>query len=902
MEVKKEKKIHTYLSNIFYYLFVVLVVAILVFSLVIEGSVALLVLLNILSISLIVVSVVITFYLATQMLRYNLTVRKKVQIGVFLIVIGFLLILSSFIKQITFGESFLTSVLGDTFFVYWGIGAIVVGIFIELTFLDQGIWELIKKPLRFLWNTLVSFFKWIKTHWKNIILYSLDVVSLAIIIYVVVTWEIVIWKLIILSLSCVYPIAHHYRRIWRAIRFIAVDVFYRIFYEIAVIVKRISVGVWNAIISFFKFIGKHWWIISKEFIRIAAIFTLGIIFWIFVVLNFYAGWVIMSIIIFQAFTRRFILKAIFKALKFSIKKIAAFFKKYWKKIVAELTRLIFFATGIVIIVLTGLEIWFFIQNYFYGIGIIIALIAEVFSRRAVWRFIIKHKIASIRVMGILIVVLGVVLEFTLEDYVNWLPLTSSLMAIGAFITIFARIIVEPVLILNFLKAVGRIIKKAAVALYNFLKKNWWIFLKEFMRLAAIIALGIIFWIFVEPNLYAGWIILFIIVFQTLTRIFILKQIGRFFKHVGLLLKDFLVWMTRPIRYIWSVFVNILRFFKENWLKVLLHTLDIVAIVVIIYFSIQISKSFEWWYTIIIAVSVLYVPIHHYRTVWRGIRFIAVDVFYRSLNAIYNFTRSILKGIWNRLVALANFIREHWWVFLKEFLRLTGATIGFWFILIYADKGGEGINFGAVTDHLIWIGIIVIVVSLLLSRKAVLKYFYNTLKSVVKTLVRRRVIIFRIFGLAAVIYGIVISFIQSWNIAAILSLSIGGVFLLFGHWIFHPKRFWEFLKKIPKVIKKILDTIWLTIRSFAIYVFDNFIWLVLLLTVLGSAAYGLSLVIGVDFLQTPIGDLVHWTMAAIGGGLILLAVVALLLLQRQFKKLRTGSSRVLAKQIKERWQE
>ncbi|MHA2309200.1 MAG: hypothetical protein ACXABJ_07980, partial [Candidatus Heimdallarchaeaceae archaeon] len=170
MEVEKEKKIHTYLSNIFYYLFVVLIVAILVFSLILEGTATLEILLNILSISLIVVSIVITFYLATQMLRYNLSVRKKVQIGVFLIVIGFLLILSSAIKQLTFGESFLTSILGDTFFVYWGIGAIVTGIFFELTFLDQGIWELIKKPLRFLWNTLVSFFKWIKTHWKNIIL------------------------------------------------------------------------------------------------------------------------------------------------------------------------------------------------------------------------------------------------------------------------------------------------------------------------------------------------------------------------------------------------------------------------------------------------------------------------------------------------------------------------------------------------------------------------------------------------------------------------------------------------------------------------------------------------------------------------------------------------------------
>ncbi|NPD87432.1 MAG: hypothetical protein HGN29_01830 [Asgard group archaeon] len=901
MKVEKEKNIHSYLSNIFYYLFVVLIVAIFVFSLILEGSVALEVLLNILSVSLIVVSVVITFYLATQMLRYNLTVRKKVQIGVFLIIIGFLLILSSVIKQISFGENFLTSVLGDTFFVYWGIGAILVGIFFELTFLDQGIWELIKKPIRFLWNTLISFFRWFKTHWKNVILYSLDVVSLAIIIYIAVTWEMAIWKIILFSVSCVYPIIHHHRRIWRAIRFIVVDIFYRIFYKIAMFVKRVSRGIWDALVSFFKFIGKHWWIISKEFLRIAATITLCIVFWIFVEPNFYAGWVILFIIISQTFTRHFILKAIYRATKFILRKIEEFFRKHWKRILEEFNRLIFFAIGFGIIILTGLEFWIFLQIYYYIIGAGIVLIAEVFSRIEVWRFIIRYKKASVRVTGLLLVVLGAVLELAIEKYGNWLPLTASLIAIGAFMFIFARIIVEPVLLLNFLKNAARLLKQVVITIYNFFKEYWWISLKEFMRVATIVALSVIFWYFVKPSFYTSWVILFLVVFQTLTRIYILRLIGRFFKHVGLLLKDFLLWLTGPIRYLWRVFVNTLRFLKENWLKVLLYTLDITAIILIIYFSIQISKSFEWLYAVIIAVSVLYIPIHHYRTVWRGIRFIAIDVFYNSLKAIYNFVRNVLKGIWTRLVALTKFIREHWGIILKEFLRIIGAAVGIWFILIYAGQGGR-ISFGVVTDHLIWIGIVVIVFSLLLSRIAVLRFVYNVFKRMIKALYRQRVLIFRIFGLTAVISGLAIGFTRSWNVTAILTISIGGLFLLFGHWIFHPKRFWEFLKKIPKVIKKILDSIWLTIRTFVIYVFDNFIWLVLLLTVLGSAAYGLSLIIGVDFLRTPIGDLAHGMMAGIGGGLILLAIVAFLLLQRQFKKLRTGSSRELAQKIKERWQD
>jgi hypothetical protein len=154
----------------------------------------------------------------------------------------------------------------------------------------------------------------------------------------------------------------------------------------------------------------------------------------------------------------------------------------------------------------------------------------------------------------------------------------------------------------------------------------------------------------------------------------------------------------------------------------------------------------------------------------------------------------------------------------------------------------------------------------------------------------------------VIYGIVIGFTKDWNAASIISISIGGAFLIFGHWIFHPKRFWEFLKKIPEVIKKMLDTLWLIIKTVSVYIFDNFIWLILLLVLLGSTAYGLSLAIGIDFLGTPIGDLSRGVMFAVGGGLILTAIVAFMLLRRQFNKLRTGSSRILAQKIKEKWQE
>ena len=123
MEVEKEKRIHTVLSNLFYYSFVSLVIAILILSLVLEDSELIL---DILFISLLVSTVVIIFYLTVQMLRYNISVNKKAQIGIFLVVIGFLLILFSTGKQITLGNHFILNFLGDTFFVYWGIGSIAL--------------------------------------------------------------------------------------------------------------------------------------------------------------------------------------------------------------------------------------------------------------------------------------------------------------------------------------------------------------------------------------------------------------------------------------------------------------------------------------------------------------------------------------------------------------------------------------------------------------------------------------------------------------------------------------------------------------------------------------------------------------------------------------------------------
>ena len=99
MEVSKKNRTNKILSNTFYYLFVVLILGFLGLSFFTDE---LGLIYDILFVALIVNSFVITFYLAIQMLIHNLKVNKKVQIGIFLIVIGFLLILTSISTSITF--------------------------------------------------------------------------------------------------------------------------------------------------------------------------------------------------------------------------------------------------------------------------------------------------------------------------------------------------------------------------------------------------------------------------------------------------------------------------------------------------------------------------------------------------------------------------------------------------------------------------------------------------------------------------------------------------------------------------------------------------------------------------------------------------------------------------------
>jgi len=251
-----------------------------------------------------------------------------------------------------------------------------------------------------------------------------------------------------------------------------------------------------------------------------------------------------------------------------------------------------------------------------------------------------------------------------------------------------------------------------------------------------------------------------------------------------------------------------------------------------------------------------------------------------------------------IVEIFAFITEHWRTILKEFVRFVGMVGGF-VLIIYGDRNRE-------YWYYIILGVFSIIFFQLLTRKKVMIKFYEFFKAFIELLIERRVLIFRFLGLATVITGIAIGF-GSWGYEAYLSLLIGGTFLLFSHFIFHPKKFLEFLKKIPEFFSNIFVTIWLTLKTVFGYVGDNFLTLLLLSIVIFSIVYGISLLLTVvqpyfDFLGVfPEGFSVP-IMMFIGAGLIVMASVAIILLRwrGELKKLKTGRSKKLADQIEELW--
>ncbi|MCG3255112.1 MAG: hypothetical protein KAU62_03410, partial [Candidatus Heimdallarchaeota archaeon] len=370
---------------------------------------------------------------------------------------------------------------------------------------------------------------------------------------------------------------------------------------------------------------------------------------------------------------------------------------------------------------------------------------------------------------------------------------------------------------------------------------------------------------------------------------IVVNLSLFFWEIILILKE-------PFVALWNKFVALLKFVKDHWIKVILYTLDFAALVAILYFSFNFEGY--WWRVLILVASSLYIPCHHYKTVWKVLKFIAIDIFYNPIVRILNAIKAFFVKVWETIDEIFAFIAEHWRTILKEFVRFVGMTGGF-VLIIYGDRNREYWYF-------IIFGVFSIIFFQLLTRKKVMIKFYEFFKAFIELLIERRVLIFRFLGLATVIAGIAFGFQIGWKYEAFLSISIGSAFLLFSHFIFHPKKLLEFLKKIPEFLSKTFGTIWLTLKTVFGYIGDNFLTLFLLSIVIFSMVYGISLIPSAfwpafDFLGV-FPEEMKALKAFIGVGLIVMALVAIILLRwrGELKKLKTGRSKKLAEQIEELW--
>ncbi len=825
MELEKERKLHSYLSNIFYYTFVLIIAIIFVLSFLVTDVE---IINNILYIVLIVSSLVIVFYLAVQMLQYNRRVNKKAQLGIFLIVIGFLLILTSTSKEISLGGWFLLDFLGDYFFVYWGIGSIVTGIIVELTFLDQLLWDMFVKPFKFLWEKLVALAKLIWKHWKNILLYTLDLASIGGIIYVAVIWEILWWKIVILSVCCVYPIAHHSKRIWRAIRFFAVEIIYKMFYEIGVLIKNVAVSIWNAVVRFFKFIAEHWWIILKEFLRL-VVAVAGIVLLTlknqidpaFIVPTF-VWWLIMfgAILIGELFSRKIVLIKTWNAIK-------SFFTFVWNVIVDTFK---FF-----------LEHWWIILKEFLRFATAVT---------GIFLFIYNEEIdpsSSAPAFAWWLIMFGAILIG--ELFSRRIILIKTWNAIVSFSEFLWRII----------KTLANKMWEAIRRMFSYLLrilKNIWELIKEHVKrvlnetVRLILTAGAIYLIFYGVSNDADWYpwlvgISIILLVEIILRKVVLLKIYNFIKEAALFFWEILKFLWEPFRFILTKIYDLLKFIKKHWLKILLYTLDLISVVAIIYFSV--SWILGLLSLIIIAAGGIYLVGHHYKTIWKVIRFVAVDIFYKFFYNVVKFIKNMFEAIWEKIVSFINFWKEHWKTIFKEVIRLAIAVAGI-VIFIIQDK----IDPTSYLPNFVWWIILIgaILIGEVFSRKIVFIKTYEAIKSIVT-------------------------------------------------------KFWECLKKIPKFIVNVFYTIGITLRTVSVYVYDNFIRLFLLLFMLFAIVYGVALLFSfinpsVDFIGF-FRSLETSARLSIGAGFIILFSVALILLRRELKKLRTGTSRVLLSKIKERWQ-
>ncbi|MCK4896216.1 MAG: hypothetical protein KAS47_05365, partial [Candidatus Heimdallarchaeota archaeon] len=558
-----------------------------------------------------------------------------------------------------------------------------------------------------------------------------------------------------------------------------------------------------------------------------------------------------------------------------------FIKKHWKRIIFEVLRLLGVAGGVVLIYFGYVLPEF---DYFIWIGIPVIIISETLTRKSVLVFFKK-----------------------------------TIIAIGKFVKR---------LFISLWNKTKEIIKRTLDRLSIFFFNLWQFFKKHYVRILLesgrlILAVGggyLIYYGFLEVSFWyftyigIGIIVLFEIILRkaVLRKLYeVLKAIGRFFRNLGIFFWNLLLLLYEPFKFIGLRIYELIKFLIRHWVKVILYTFDVVAIGSIattIYFTF--SLQFYWWYIVILSASGAYLIIHHTRSIWKVIKFVFVDIFYGIIKEIYLLNKRFFT-------AIGRFFKKHWKSIVKELVRLVFVAGGI--LLIYFGYGFEPAIIGTA---MVWSGIAIIPISALFSRVAVLRFiwqsikrFFVNLKNIIvgayhllidlfkefgRFIKKYSVRILRILGLVSVIYGVTVSFSIGWEeLLTILTISIGGFCLIFADFIIHPVKFWKMIKQIPKRIKQVFKTIWLSIKYSVTYIGSNFLRIVLLLTMLFALIYGITLITSFNFLPIFVDD-PYVTRLSVGGGLVIVAVGAFILLRREIKKLRTGQSKKWLVEVKEVW--
>lgn len=254
-------KLLDFVLNASYYLFVILLIPLVVVSMT-NFENKLLVIANIILLAFF--SLILVLYIAVQVLRHNIITEKKSQLGVLLIILGFVLIIST-ILQPTINYDI------SNYFPYFGLGAVILGTIVELLMLDEAIWIIIVRTFKHLANLLQELFttlaNFLKRYYKKIILYSADVASIIGIVIIgiyfpsepLTEW----WKLLILAACSIYLLIHHRIAFYELLKFIIVT-----------LIWDVIIGVtWEILVDIAKFIKDHWQRVLEEFIRLAISIT-----------------------------------------------------------------------------------------------------------------------------------------------------------------------------------------------------------------------------------------------------------------------------------------------------------------------------------------------------------------------------------------------------------------------------------------------------------------------------------------------------------------------------------------------------------------------------------------------------------------------------------------------------